>query len=230
MINSLSSVLCSRYVAECFYTLCTECINSNLLHIRNQICLSSIFDWRSTVQKIGFLRYPQRLINPQLIPNGGLCPTIVSCITGHIRHFRDFFTGLYGKKSWYFFLFSFITFLEPFIISIRLCTFCLGFASGIFYRKKYKTRSANPFRPISYWIGWWEPVNWFELEWPWNDSFLLVLLSKLPTSFILFPCLSFWCFIISFLELCVTRGSMLRKSFLCTLPHPTLFVYCVLFS
>ena len=87
-----------------------------------QVVLTSLFDWRRTVQKMSFLRYPQRLINPRrafLI----MCPTILSCINGHISHSRDLFTGLY---------FSFVTFAEPFIISIRLCSFCMVLASGIF--------------------------------------------------------------------------------------------------
>ena len=60
------------------------------------------------------------------------------------HNFRDFFTGLYEKKSRYFFLFSFITFLEPFIISIRLCTSCLVLASGIFYLKNIKHQVPPP--------------------------------------------------------------------------------------
>ena len=51
---------------------------------------------------------------------------------------------LYGKKSRDFFLFSFITLLEPFIISIRLCTFCLVLASSIFYLKNIKHEVPPP--------------------------------------------------------------------------------------
>ena len=111
--------------------------------IRNQVFLTSIFDWRRTVQKINFLRYLQRLFNPRqafLI----MCPTMLSCINGRICHFRDFFTGLYEKKSRCFFLFSFIAFLEPFIISISLCTFCLVVASCNFYLKNIKHEVPPP--------------------------------------------------------------------------------------
>ena len=59
------------------------------------------------------------------------------------KSLRDFFTGLYEKESRYFFLFSFITFLEPFIISFRLCSFSLVVASCNFYLK-YKKHEVPP--------------------------------------------------------------------------------------
>ena len=117
MINLFSSVLCSRYM---FLTLRTKCINSSLLHIRNQVFLTSIFDWRRTVN---FLRHPQRLINPQLTFLI-MCSTILSCITGHISHS----------------VISLLAYMEPFIISIRLCNFCLVVASCNFYLKNKNTK------------------------------------------------------------------------------------------
>ena len=60
------------------------------------------------------------------------------------KSLRDFFTGLYEKTSGYIFLLSFITFLEPFIIFIRLCSFCLVLVSVIFYLKYIKHEVPPP--------------------------------------------------------------------------------------